>query len=100
MDNTQAYLDRKFGEILTKVCPEALRRQPNFRYYRHDGKRGSWKFCWTTERLPLHDNKYAAMIYKHDKKHRRWEMTKTLYFVKRKTAKARAVKWYHAKAIA
>ncbi|MCJ7561246.1 hypothetical protein MUO79_11635 [Candidatus Bathyarchaeota archaeon] len=61
---------------------------PRFRYYRI--KKDKYAFGWTTEKSG--DRKFYAFVYRITKK--AWKLTKKVKFGRRKTAKARAYKWY------
>lgn len=72
---------------------QRLFREPRYRYFQHK----QVMYCWTTEPL---DGTYAAFIYRPEGtgartgKASQWRKVKELRFRQRKTAKARALKWY------
>lgn len=72
-------------------------RDPRYRYFRGPNQE---MFCWTTEKM--RDGKFAAFEYRpigkgsRTGKARRWKIARELHFAQRKTAKARAQKWWEA----
>lgn len=70
---------------------------PAYSYWTSDS--GRKLFCYNTEPLTpsetTKNKKWSAWVMTGGKKNG-WKRTKTLYFSKRKTAKARALKWLKA----
>ena len=68
-----------------------MRRQPNYRYFPVKGSHD--QPFWTVEPICLRGKKrYASGIYKHIKSRGIMKLTKPRYHLKRKDAKARALK--------
>ena len=88
--------DKMFQEILNEEFKRFRVVEPRYHYWRYKNR----YFAYTTEKT-LHKGKqrYVAfvrkeLISKRTKKHRIYKIVKKVGFAKRKSAKARAYKWY------
>ena len=80
-------LEDKFNELLSGVF-----KTPRLRYFRDDKKN---MFFWTTEKVH-HNSKdrYLSGIYIYLKTKNNWKSSKVIGHVKRKDAKARALRLF------
>jgi len=81
-----AFINRMAAEL--GIFPVSV--QPRMRYFRVKGDH--YAFCWTTQR-DIH-LKFYALKYRIVKAGKTWKLVHQVAFARRKTAKARARKWF------
>lgn len=81
------------NQAIAKTFGQLFPSSPAYSYW-EDKKKN--RYCYTTEKVRNPKNgkaMWAAFIYRYYKTKKLLKLKKTVYFAKRKKAKARALKW-------
>lgn len=91
MTNTENEATRVFRHLI-ESSPELARifqpaQMPRYLYFSVLTRRGSWRYCWTTERI---EGRFASWVYRPNP--RGWTIIKRRDFKRRSSAKHRAIR--------